>query len=151
MAGEGLETRLKTRTTRRAIVETGTKLAYAAPNRRSNHKFSSRAAGAISSESCGTGSTCVATNSGSCAGGCLCVLDADGGCLRRERLSRARNRGMLVGRIDCEAGEVCTEDTCYGTVCLPGCGGREGRGRWRAIFSAGKPALATGWAQQSAR
>jgi hypothetical protein len=111
---------------RRTIVRTGTKLAYAAPIVAATAKLSARAAHALSPQSCGTGSTCSSFGRGSCSTDCVCGSDVDGGTTCISLRIPVRGLFTCTTGSDCESGEACIMDTCRGTVCANVCGEASG-------------------------
>jgi hypothetical protein len=111
-------------TTRRAVVKTGVKLAYAVPLVAASFKLRSTGAGAVSDgESCGTPTRCGAPSFGSCLNNCFCVSSADGSqaCV----FGRVPAGGLVTcsSGAGCQADQVCVLNTCFGTVCADSCAG----------------------------
>jgi hypothetical protein len=128
MARETSITPLDTRTTRRRVLATGTKLAYAAPVVAASFRLSVLGAGAepLSDPACGvcipffTASTCEGDRR------CVCYLANSGGpqtgfCHRGQRC--ATTTPCPNGVDDCPAGHACSTSTCCGEapVCIQPC------------------------------
>ena len=135
MAVEEFTQRLDSRTTRRIVVKTGAKLAYAAPLVAASFKLTSASVLAVSGFDCGTPSRCGAPSFGNCPGVCACVTDADGGeaCV----FAGVPPTGIVpcASGADCAAEQTCVPNTCFGTVCADPClATAEGSGTGDSLF-----------------
>ena len=123
MAPEEITRHLGASTTRRTVVKTGAKLAYAAPILAASFKLSGRSALAVSGLDCGTPTRCGAPSFGSCPNNCFCASNADGG---EDCVIGGVPAGGLVtcsSGAGCQPGQVCVTNTCFGSVCADRCAG----------------------------
>jgi hypothetical protein len=113
-------------TTRRTIVRTGAKLAYAAPLVAATMKLGAEGAGAQvqASPVCRPGASCTSVGElVPCDGSnCFCVRTFSGSSACVENVFGS---GACPDTGQCPDGEVCIPDTCFGDLCLPLCSGSD--------------------------
>jgi len=116
-----IDQQLKTQITRRTVVRTGAKLAYAAPLVAASFKLDNGVgAQAAPSAACVPG-TCDLVSI--CGSHCGCRTNASGSTSCLQNIACVDANPCTDG---CSAGEVCLADTCCGDGvprCVPGCAG----------------------------
>jgi hypothetical protein len=127
MHDDELVDRLETGTTRRTVVRSGVKLAYAAPLVAASFKLGTHgvAAQAVSPRECETGGLCGQPVD--CRGGCFCNSDldnvihcgADVGC-DNPCTSNAECEAIFGAGAFCQGGDFAA--CCGPNICVPPCG-----------------------------
>ena len=121
MALEEITRQLGTSTTRRTVVKTGAKIAYAAPIVAASFKLTAMGASAVSGERCQKDAACAGASV--CSNGtCACFLsDGNTGfCFARE-FSCGEFPVTCTTSATCPPGYACAQ-TCCGQTCVPVCG-----------------------------
>ena len=125
MALDEMTERLGTSTTRRTVVKTGAKIAYAAPIVAASFKLTSMTAAAQAvSGSCTNviGACNVPANGCNGDASCACFRTIDGSSACIQFNVCCAGCKTCSSNADCGSGCACVADTCLGNVCQPLCG-----------------------------